>query len=303
MITQEAKDFLQYELAQSRFDCAAYAIIDFKQDSFETYQLINNRESNIKAWFDLASITKAMTLGGAWLAREDIFTPDMLLLLEHRAGLPFWGRLSRDGWRETVLQYSPKPSDTVYSDFSALRLTLEIERTAPLYSLTDAYRDSEVRFWQELPEASYSPITGWRGGGLISGEVHDDNCYVIGKKIGHAGLFGTIEGFSKTLLNYNRELGMIKKLSPLLHERKTRFVRGFDTVENLESTLAGPGCSQNTFGHLGFTGTSFWIDSERELGWVLLTNASYPYWYDRLKLNHIRRQMGAYCWHGLSNNI
>src|SRR5690606_14485137 len=205
-------------------------------------------ESNAKIWFDLASVTKELTLGGAWLAKPEIFTEEMILLLEHRAGLPFWGRLSQIGWKETVSQYTPKASETVYSDFSALRLTLEIEKKAPLYSLTDKYRD-EVVFWKELPEFSYSPITGWRGGKLISGVVHDDNCYVIGEKVGHAGLFGTIEGLSKTLLNYNSKLDMINKLKPLLAHREHRYCRGFDTVQNTADTLAGPGCGLDTFGH------------------------------------------------------
>lgn len=295
MITNELKDILIEGLSEARFNCAALATIDFSTNTFDTYQLINGEESQTKVWFDLASVTKALTLGGAWLAKPEIFSDEMILLLEHRAGLPFWGRLSKDGWKETVSQYTPMPSETVYSDFSALRLTLEIEKKFPLYSLTDEYRE-EVVFWKELPEFAYSPITGWRGGKLISGEVHDDNCYVIGEKVGHAGLFGTIEGLSKTLLNYNSKLQMIDKLRPLLVNREHRFCRGFDTVQNTADTLAGPGCGLDTFGHLGFTGTSFWIDPSLKRGWILLTNGSYPYWYDRLKLNDLRRSLGSQIW-------
>lgn len=296
MITDELKDILQEELSQARFTCAALSVIDFKTNSFDSYQLINNQVNKSKVWFDLASLTKPLTLGGAWLAEPKLFNDDMILLLEHRAGLPFWGRLSRDGWKQTVAQYTPKPSETLYSDFSALRLTLEIEKSKPLYEITDKFRDAEVCFWKELPEISYSPITGWRGGKLITGEVHDDNCYVIGTKVGHAGLFGTIDGLSKTLINYNKDLGMIEKLKPLLVNREHRFCRGFDTVQNSAETLAGPGCGLDTFGHTGFTGTSFWIDPSLMRGWVLLTNGSYPYWYDRLKLNHLRRHLGSRIW-------
>ncbi len=297
MISAELKQTLHSGLESARFNCAAISLIDFKQQKFSTYQIINGHESELSAWFDLASLTKPLTLAGAWLARPEIFNDEMILLLEHRAGLPFWGRLSHAGWRETVMQYQPAPSQTVYSDFSALRLTLEIEnKGTPLYELSDSFRDEEVRFWKELPENSFSPITGWRGGKLISGEVHDDNCYVIGTKVGHAGLFGTIAGVSKTLLNYDRELKMIEKLEPLLKQRQQRFVRGFDTVENPATTLAGPGCGELTFGHTGFTGTSFWIDAQAKKGWVLLTNGSYPYWYDRVKLNDLRRAIGRLCW-------
>tara|TARA_R110000868_G_scaffold183422_3_gene424726 strand:+ start:8482 stop:9381 length:900 start_codon:yes stop_codon:yes gene_type:complete len=298
MIDQTVKDEFKHHLSQTRFGYGAYALIDFESEKFETYQLIrHNQESNLKIWFDLASVTKALTLAGAWLAKPEIFTDEMIMLLEHRAGLPFWGRLSKDSWRESVSQYTPKKSETEYSDFSALRLTLEIQKKASdLYALTDSYRDPEVCFWKDLPEHSFSPVTGWRRGKLISGEVHDDNCFVIGEKVGHAGLFGTIEGLSKTLINYNRELGLISKMLPLLKAEHSRFVRGFDTVQNLDTTLAGPGCSEQTFGHTGFTGTSFWIDATKNRGWILLTNGSYPYWYDRLKLNALRRSLGQLSW-------
>ena len=213
MISSATKEEFKKQLSAARFGYGAYAVIDFETEKFETYQLIrHNQESNLKIWFDLASVTKALTLAGAWLAKPEIFTDEMILLLEHRAGLPFWGRLSHDSWRETVSQYTPKASDTVYSDFSALRLTCEIQsKVGDLYSLTDAYRDKEVCFWKELPANSFSPVTGWRKGKLISGEVHDDNCFVISEKVGHAGLFGTIDGLAKTLLNYNRELNLISK--------------------------------------------------------------------------------------------
>ncbi len=295
MIKDEVITEFKNLLKDARFDYGAYAVIDFKTNTFESIQLHNDKEvNNFNIWFDLASLTKSLTLAGAWLAKPEVFSSDMELLLEHRAGLPFWGRLSKDSWRETVSQYEIKESDTVYSDFSALRLTLEIEKKEKdLYAITDKYRDSEVCFWKDKPNHTFSPVTGWRKGKLICGEVHDDNCYVIGEKVGHAGLFGTINGLAKTLLNYNEKLSMIKKLEPLLKDKKHRFVKGFDTVENSETTLAGPGSPTETFGHTGFTGTSFWINPINQKGWILLSNASYPYWYDRLKLNHLRRQLGA----------
>lgn len=298
MITTDTKDGFKKLLGESKFGYGAYAVVDFKKKNFETYQLISStKESDAKVWFDLASLTKPLTLAAAWLAKPEIFSDEMLLLLEHRAGLPFWGRLSHDSWKQTVNQYQVKESDTVYSDFSALRLTCEIEKKdQPLYQITDHYRDQEVCFWRELPQHSFSPMTGWRNGKLISGEVHDDNCFVIGEKVGHAGLFGTIQGLAKTLLEYDSKLQMIDKMKPLLKQRKQRFIRGFDTVENPEQTLAGQGCGLDTFGHTGFTGTSFWIDSERGLGWILLTNGSYPYWYDRLKLNQLRHFLGSQTW-------
>lgn len=298
MIKNEVITEFKHLLKDARFDYGAYALIDFKSKSFESIQLHNDKEiNNIDIWFDLASITKSLTLAGAWLSKPEIFTPEMELLLEHRAGLPFWGRLSRDGWKDTVNQYAIKESEAVYSDFSALRLTLEIEKkSGDLYSLTDSFRDESVKYWKEKPDHVFSPVTGWRKGKLICGEVHDDNCFVIDSKVGHAGLFGTVDGLAQTLINYNEKLSMIEKLKPLLDKKSHRFVKGFDTPENLETTLAGSGCSSSTFGHTGFTGTSFWIDASKSRGWILLTNGAYPYWYDRLKLNNLRRTLGRLSW-------
>ena len=50
---------------------------------------------------------------------------------------------------------------------------------------------------------------------------------------------------------------------------KERFILGFDTVQNPSNTLAGAGCSDSCFGHLGFTGTSFWIDAKKEIGHII----------------------------------
>jgi CubicO group peptidase (beta-lactamase class C family) len=62
------------------------------------------------------------------------------------------------------------------------------------------------------------------------------------------------------------------------------------------NTLAGLGCSENTFGHLGFTGTSFWIDLEKARGAVILTNATQSYWYERSGLTNLRKTIGEAIW-------
>jgi CubicO group peptidase (beta-lactamase class C family) len=51
-----------------------------------------------------------------------------------------------------------------------------------------------------------------------------------------------------------------------------------------------------TFGHLGFTGTSIWIDPQKKKGHVILTNATKKYYYDRQGLNDLRRQIGEAIW-------
>jgi CubicO group peptidase (beta-lactamase class C family) len=79
-------------------------------------------------------------------------------------------------------------------------------------------------------------------------------------------------------------------------EPKHRFVNGWDRAQDLENTLAGTGCSEHTFGHLGFTGTSIWIDPVKKLGHVILSNATKLYWYDKQDLNNFRRLIGQRIW-------
>jgi len=60
-------------------------------------------------------------------------------------------------------------------------------------------------------------------------------------------------------------------------------------VLDTKLTLAGSRANLSTFGHLGFTGTSIWIDSERKVGTVILSNATQNYWYDKAELNKLRK--------------
>ena len=81
-----------------------------------------------------------------------------------------------------------------------------------------------------------------------------------------------------------------------MHKNENRFILGFDHVLDPQNTLAGPGCSLRTFGHLGFTGTSFWIDLETQRGAVILSNATQTYWYERSGLSDLRKKLGAAIW-------
>jgi len=123
----------------------------------------------------------------------------------------------------------------------------------------------------------------WRGRTLV-GEVHDDNCYAAGGVGGQAGLFGTLDGVAALaevwLSSWRADGGLLDRR--LVREfwtkskvpGSTRAV-GFDTPSP-EGSQAGSGFGPRTVGHLGFTGTSLWIDPERELLVVLLTNRVHP---------------------------
>jgi CubicO group peptidase (beta-lactamase class C family) len=138
-----------------------------------------------------------------------------------------------------------------------------------------------------LPTAPLSRIAATEvaadRGGLIWGAVHDPHAWAMGGVAGHAGLFGSARDlavFAQTLLN-GGEYGGVRIASPQTVARWTApQVRGssralgWDTPSGESS--GGPQASARAFGHTGYTGTSLWIDPERGLFVVLLTNRVNP---------------------------
>ncbi len=122
----------------------------------------------------------------------------------------------------------------------------------------------------------------WRGK-IIRAEVHDDNAWAAGGIEGHAGLFGTALGVFVLLDQLMKALhGEKNKLvsSGLLRQFLTKKgcnnrVAGFDTPSRPVSA-SGKYFSNFSIGHLGFTGTSFWIDPEKSFIVILLTNRVHP---------------------------
>lgn len=289
-------------LANQHFDCLAVGIIDFKNKKFESFEIADYDLVSEKPYlyFDLASITKTLTNAAVHLKQPELFDTNAKLLLNHKAGLPMGGRLSNYNWREFLWNYEIKESETLYSDYSSLRCMLEIEKKSgkSLRELCSFYFDPETKYWLDLAPKDISPITGWRNKELISGVVHDDNCFVISEFISHAGMFSTINGLCQTLLNLNKEASIIDRLIEMYKTQKAedRFIGGFDRVQDLSNTSAGEGCSLKTFGHLGFTGTSYWIDIEKMKGAVILTNGTRSYWYERSGLISLRKDLNSKIW-------
>lgn len=123
----------------------------------------------------------------------------------------------------------------------------------------------------------------WRGGEL-AGVVHDENAWAFSglATSGHAGLFGTAEDvarFGCAVLDAGRgDTPWLSQraLQPLLRRRPGGSLRaGFDGRSDVGSS-AGARCSSETFGHLGFTGTSLWCDPQTQSVVVLLTNRVCP---------------------------
>jgi CubicO group peptidase (beta-lactamase class C family) len=119
---------------------------------------------------------------------------------------------------------------------------------------------------------------------LLKGEVHDENAAAMGGVAGHAGLFGTAESVLAVsglwLAAYLGESSLLDaKLVREFTSRQSKspqssWALGWDTPSVPSSS--GTHFSPQAFGHLGFTGTSIWIDPQRRLEVVLLTNRVHP---------------------------
>lgn len=123
----------------------------------------------------------------------------------------------------------------------------------------------------------------WRGR-ILRGEVHDENAYAMGGVAGHAGLFADATDVSRLVIAWrDARLGRGAFLPrDLVSECVTGQARLGDggwalgwTVPTTPST-SGRHFSPRSFGHLGFTGTSIWVDPEADLAVVLLTNRVHP---------------------------
>jgi CubicO group peptidase (beta-lactamase class C family) len=125
----------------------------------------------------------------------------------------------------------------------------------------------------------------WRGK-ILDGEVHDDNAYALGGVAGHAGLFGTardVYGLLKELLNVydgKPNSGLFRRdVVETFFERQSdtgSWALGFDTPTRPDSS-SGRFFSDQSVGHLGFAGTSLWVDLLEGVMVILLTNRIHPY--------------------------
>jgi serine-type D-Ala-D-Ala carboxypeptidase len=121
---------------------------------------------------------------------------------------------------------------------------------------------------------------------VIQGEVHDENAYAAGGYSGHAGLFGTAEEIF-ILADLLREHYLGKRndfFSPdVVREffRRQEIVKGctwalgWDTPSSKDSS-AGRHISANSVGHLGFSGTSLWMDLDKDITAIFLSNRIHP---------------------------
>jgi CubicO group peptidase (beta-lactamase class C family) len=169
------------------------------------------------------------------------------------------------------------PTDVLFAEWLAEPLKLESLFFVDLKSPVKAARARRGRAFAATERCP------WRGRILI-GEVHDENTYAMGGVSGHAGLFGTIRDVAAMagvwLDSFLRsdgfcEQGLAKQFWQKSEVPGSTRALGFDTPSP-RASQAGGLFGPRTVGQLGFTGTSLWIDPDRELIVILLTNRVHP---------------------------
>jgi beta-N-acetylhexosaminidase len=199
-----------------------------------------------------------------------------------------------DSVYQTEMIYKTGDS-TVYSDFDFILLGKIVEKIAK--TTLDHYVDSVFFRPLGMTRTMYRPPTSLRNEiapteydsvfrkQLIQGVVHDENAYILGGVSGHAGLFSSAEDlaiFIQMLMNGGTYNGVrylqaetIRKFTTKQSLPGTRAL-GWDVKTVGGYSTAGSLFSEKSFGHTGFTGTSVWVDPERNVFVVFLTNRIYP---------------------------
>ncbi len=221
------------------------------------------------------------------------------MLLAHSSGLPAYEKLflrahTRDALLtaafSTPLAANPR-TRAEYSDIGFIILGVALERLAdePL----DRFCQREVFGPLGMARTAFCPSPNWRSvipptaddvafrHRVTQGEVQDENASVLGGIAGHAGLFASaedlaiyahtlVEGGSPVFRPETIALFTSRETSP----SGTSRALGWDTPSS--PSQSGKHFSGRSFGHLGYTGTSLWIDPQRRVSITLLTNRTWP---------------------------
>jgi serine-type D-Ala-D-Ala carboxypeptidase len=251
----------------------------------------------------IAAIVPEFAVAGADSRRREV---TVHMLLAHASGLPAYEKLFLRvnteaellGAAFTIPLAADPGARAEYSDIGFIVLGVALERMAD--ETLDRFCQREVFGPLGMAHTTFNPPQTWRDSipptaddnsfrkRIIQGEVQDENASVLGGVAGHAGLFATAEDvatFAHTLLKPGAP-------TPALHaeifrpETLALFTRrealpagtsralGWDTPSS--PSQSGKYFSASSFGHLGYTGTSLWIDPQRQLSITLLTNRTWP---------------------------
>jgi CubicO group peptidase (beta-lactamase class C family) len=222
------------------------------------------------------------------------------MLLAHSGGLPAYEKLFQFAQSRHELVQAALTTRLVaapgtraeYSDIGFILLGEGLARQADL--ALDLFVRQEIFTPLGMTRTRFNPPLEWKfeippteddrtfRKRIIQGEVNDENASVMDGVAGHAGVFSTasdVARFAECMLRGGARL--LQPATVKLFTRReaapagTSRALGWDTPSLLESS-SGKGFSQASFGHLGFTGTSLWIDPGRQLSVTLLTNRTWP---------------------------
>jgi CubicO group peptidase (beta-lactamase class C family) len=221
------------------------------------------------------------------------------MLLAHSSGLPSYEKLflrahTRDELLAAALA-TPLTADpgtrAEYSDVGFILLGVALERIGD--ETLDRFCQREVFGPLGMTRTLFNPPAAWRSAAapteddrsfrkrIIQGEVQDENASVMGGVAGHAGVFSTagdLAIFAHAMLQEGEPLVRPETLQVFTRREAlpsgSSRALGWDTPS--APSQSGKYFSPKSFGHLGYTGTSLWIDPERQLSVVLLTNRTWP---------------------------
>jgi len=223
----------------------------------------------------------------------------LAMLLAHSSGLPAYEKLFLRAQSRNELLHLAFNTDlatapgtrTEYSDIGFIVLTVALERLAD--ETLDAFCQREVFGPLAMSHTTFNPVKTLRAmipptaddrtfrHRVIQGEVQDENASMLSGVAGHAGLFSTAEDlarFAHAMLNGGYPILRPETIHLFTRPRSTPVgtsqALGWDTPST--PSQSGKYFSPRAFGHLGYTGTSLWIDPERQLSVTLLTNRTWP---------------------------
>jgi len=269
-----------------------------------------------RGWIEWETPLRAILPGFAWaeiklghLASHTAGLPAWEPLWErmraHFSGKELWRipvAARQKAMRDLVFQVAPLQGPglgALYSDISFLLLGFALEEVCAmpldqavktfLWNRWEGLRFHYRRVTHSVEKATDRGVAAtencpWRKG-VLQGQVHDDNCWSMGGYAGHAGVFGAVRDlmeFGSSLLlgwsgaeNYFSRARLQEMFLPVACPIGSSRTLGWDTPSG-DAPAVGQFFSRKAVGHLGYTGTSLWIDYEN--GWVvtLLSNRVHP---------------------------
>ena len=248
-----------------------------------------------------------------WFQEQSLGNVSIEELTLHSSGLPAWTPLfawvsNRRTATANVLQtaLSGVRGEYDYSDLGVMVLGAIIERVTG--ERLDALAKRFVFDPLGMSSTCYGPLEpgsdvaateddGWRGG-VLQGEVHDENASVMDGVSAHAGLFGTaadVGEYARAWLTLDAPFASRRWLEEANHDRSRGSgpPRGILWRLHSDNWPIGKSMSTAAYGHTGFTGTSLIVEPEQRWTCVLLTNRVHPRRANADGVMALRREVNA----------